>query len=212
MIPYIDIHTHVKASKNNIAIYNLGRSEKSGMKYCSYGIHPWNLEKDTVEDQLKLLQSYCKKGSIIAVGEIGIDRAIKTSLELQLDIFKRQLLIAELHNLPVIIHCVKAWADMLEIRKQSDNKLPWIFHGFNSNEQVALKLIDKGCYLSFGHKLLSNKKIQNVFVSIPIERLFLETDSADEKIENIYKKAAELRHICIDYLKEQIHKNFNNIF
>jgi len=212
MIPYIDIHTHVKVSKDIIAIYNLNSNEKMDMKNCSYGIHPWDLEKDIVEAQFELLQNFCKSRSIIAVGEIGLDRTINTSLKKQLTVFNRQILLAEKCNIPVIIHSVRAWSDLLAVRKKSDNKLSWIFHGFNSNKQIAEKLIEKGCYLSFGHQLLSNKKIQDTFITIPLEYLFLETDSSGEKIENIFKKAAELRHICIDDLKKQIYKNFIAVF
>jgi TatD DNase family protein len=209
---YIDIHTHNQNRSENLVLYNLYRIETIDIKNVTFGIHPWSLSENTLDADFDRLLLYCEKRLIVAVGEIGIDRAVDIPLEKQIYWFKKQLELAENCRLPLIIHCVRAWSDLLEIRKKCNSQTPWIFHGFNGGIKTAQQLIHKGCYLSFGHHLLKNIKIQEIFKSLPIEYLFLETDNSDEKIEAIYEKAAYLRGITISDLKMHVEKNFATVF
>jgi len=195
MSVFINIHTH-KASNKDIFIQNSSFNEALSQNYFhSLGIHPWDIDKTNIDSQLEVLKAYCIDKNIVAIGEIGIDRAIQTNLEIQKQVFKKQLDIAKHFNLPVIIHCVKAWSDILEIRKEGNYKNDWIFHGFTGNLQTVLQIIKSGCYLSFGKALLTNQRLQETFVEIPKEFIFFETDDSDAKIEEIYQKAAELGNI-----------------
>jgi len=212
MVTYIDIHTHNKNIGDTKFLYNLCNNEIPNFQYCSYGIHPWELGKLSTHNYFDKLTLYCQQRLIIAIGEIGIDRTIEFPVSEQIKYFELQHTIAENHNLPVIIHCVKAWSDFLAIRTQLKTNLPWIFHGYNGNDLTAQQLVSKGCYLSFGQQILTSAKVQEVFKHIPINKLFLETDDSQEKIENIYQKAADLRHICIIDLKKQLEENFNAVF
>jgi TatD DNase family protein len=208
---FINIHTH----KNNcphLNIYNLKYNEKINSKFYSFGLHPWDINNYNTTDFINKLNILCKNNKIAAVGEIGIDRSIDILIEYQKKIFLKQLYIAENYNLPVIIHCVKAYSDFLKILKNKKNSSVWIFHGFNANLQIAEKLINKGCFLSFGRQLLTNRKLQDVFKQIPVDNVFFETDDSSEKIEKIYKKAAYIQQINIDDLKTRIFSNFEKIF
>ncbi|MDA3891139.1 MAG: TatD family hydrolase [Salinivirgaceae bacterium] len=213
MSEFVNIHTH-KIEENKWAILN-AKWQKPIAEYsfCSIGIHPWDIGNSEIKTALQSIeQCVIDDKKVIAIGEIGIDRAIVTSVEEQMDVFYKQIHLSEKYKLPAIIHCVKAYSDMLGLRKGNDFKMPWIFHGFSGNVTIAKQLINKGCYLSFGEKLLTNNKVQETLLTIPLQNLFFETDDSDEKIENIYKKAAELRHICIEKLKEEIYYNFKKVF
>jgi TatD DNase family protein len=212
MLPWVNIHTH-KVRNLGIELFNadFGSPLKTGVT-LSLGLHPWHISDFNPETIVKTLDKYAHEKAICAVGEIGIDRAISTPLETQIKVFKAQQRIAEKHRLPVILHCVRAWSDLAALHKQLNPKVPWIFHGFNGNLQTAQQLIKLGCYLSFGAALLHHAKVKQVFQQIPAESLFIETDDSDEKIENIYQKAAELRHICIDELKDRVYANFLKVF
>jgi len=212
MVPFINIHTH-KTDVENISILNITfNGNWPENKYYSCGIHPWDIDKIEMETHLETLKKYCIQNKILAVGEIGLDRAIQTPIETQKEVFIKQLEIANQYNLPIIIHCVKAWSDLLYIRKNTKKSMPWIFHGYTGNLQTANQLINSGCYLSFGSKLLVNQKVQAVFKQIPLHHIFLETDDSDAKIEEIYRKAAELYDICIEELKLNLFQNFIKIF
>ncbi len=212
MVPFINIHTH-KPDTEHLSILN---TVFDGIwpenKYYSCGIHPWDIDKTVIEQKFEILKKYCEQNKLLAVGEIGLDLVIQISVEFQKEVFIKQLEIAEKYNLPVIIHCVKAWSDILSIKKNGKHSAPWIFHGYTGNLQTANQLINAGCFLSFGAKLLTNQKVQDTFKQIPIDNIFLETDDSDIKIEEIYQKAAELYDICIDELKSNLYQNFITIF
>jgi TatD DNase family protein len=90
--------------------------------------------------------------------------------------------------------------------------VPMIIHGFSKNSQIADQLIKEGFYLSFGKYLLRNPELKTVFVQIPDDRFFLETDTIEETIEQVYNVAAEYKNININELQEIISSNFGAIF
>ncbi|MGE4287233.1 MAG: TatD family hydrolase [Salinivirgaceae bacterium] len=208
----LNIHTH-KTHNTGVELINANLRSPllPGVRY-SLGLHPWQLNEINLTEALKVLDEQAAHKAICAVGEIGIDRAISTSVESQVQAFKAQHTLAEKYRLPVIIHCVRAWSDLAALHKQLKPQIPWIFHGFNSSLQTARQLIGLGAYLSFGPALLHHAKVKDVFQQIPAEFLFLETDDSDEKIESIYQKAAELRHICVDELTDRVYANFIKVF
>jgi TatD DNase family protein len=214
MNPFINIHTHLPDHRDsNIHILNaIPTGIVTGNEYFSYGIHPWDIGKMDVEAHIKILEKLCRERKLLAIGEIGMDRAIERPLEIQKDVFIRQLEIASQYQLPVILHCVRAWGDILQVRKAGKFSNHWIFHGFNGNLQTANQIIASACSLSFGKALIQSMKLQSVFVHVPKEIVFFETDDSNLKIEEIYQKAAELSNICIDDLKAVIFKNYNKIF
>jgi len=213
MTSFINIHAHYSLDESIIEIINLkpGQLVEKGKLY-SYGVHPWNVTKLNIDEELAAMNELLGENKLIAVGEMGLDRAIKTELSFQTGVFIRQHQLAQWYQKPVIIHCVRAWADLLSIRKQLKTDLPWIFHGFNGTLQTARQLIKSGCFLSFGHALLVSAKVQDVFNQLPLEHLFFETDDRMEKTELIYEKAAGLKHLSIEKLKDITYKNFIQVF
>ena len=90
-------------------------------------------------------------------------------------------------------------------------KIPIIFHGYNKNEVLAKQLIEKGYYLSFGKSLFKNQNLKSI-QSIPLEKLFLETDDDNRSIKEVYELAAKQLNISLETLILQIEKNFNSVF
>lgn len=210
MIPFIDVHTHHAPSNKVLYLINQPLDQPAHA-LMSIGIHPWEIDNIDTESAILTIKNNLTNKYLLAIGECGIDRAIKTPVETQLNCFIKQADIAESQSLPVIIHCVKAWSDFLQIRKKYCQ--PWIFHGFNGNTNIALSLLEQGCFLSFGQSLLKSAKIQAVFCAIPLQNIFLETDDDPSiNIEEIYQFAAKLRHICTDELKKKIFTNFKMVF
>lgn len=213
MHPFINIHTHSIAEDGSDFILNLKQDQADGSSTLkSFGIHPWDIEKTNINSRLGEIEALCVENRLIAIGEAGIDRAVKIPLELQILVFEKQLALAERFQLPVIIHCVRAWNDVLMIRKKGKYTTPWIFHGYNGNLQTSRQIINSGCFLSFGKALLMNTKLQETFKALPLNVVFFETDDADIKIEEVYQKAVELYDICTEDLKNHIVDNFNRIF
>ncbi len=217
--PYINIHTHQQnVLDKEISIYNVFAKDIFSFNFdkeikTSIGLHPWHINSETRKKELQIIEQYATKKNVLAIGEIGLDKNIETSYRLQKEIFIEQLKIASLVKKPVIIHCVKAYQDLIEIKKKWDCNIPWIFHGFNSSIQIAEELIKINCYLSFGHLLLKqNSAAFKVFPKIPDKYIFLENDESSYSIEEIYSKVAEIKAVKTDTLKNIIYKNYCNIF
>jgi len=176
--------------------------------YFSIGIHPWDadLEFSKIE-----FENFISHQNCIAIGECGLDKLKGVDLEFQKTIFKYQLELALCHQKPVIIHCVKAFDEIIEICEPFQNKIPLIIHGFNKSQQLAKQLIESGFYISLGDAIF--KKSDFNFNAICLDNLFLETDIDDKlTISEIYKSCSLRFNISENDLKEKIYSNFTNLF
>lgn len=211
MAVYVNVHTHGQEGID-IELFNRAIIKEFQSGCCSFGLHPWDIEKTDEGEMFEMLKALCIERKIVAVGEIGLDRAISTPLEIQKKIFRTQLEIAEQFELPVILHSVRSNSDLLQIKKERKSTIPWVFHGFRGSLEEANQLIDKQCFLSFGISILHHAKSQEVLRNCELSNVFFETDDSDEKIMTIYEKAAEILDICIPDLKTKIYSNFLNVF
>ncbi len=214
---YIDIHRHSSnKGQADIVLRNLfpeEKEEKEEKGFYSIGLHPWHIKNSDTKFKLGLVSEAAKNTSVIAIGETGIDKAIDTDIDTQKQIFSAQIEIAKITKKPIIIHCVRAYNELLKIRNESKHEKPWIIHWFNASPEMGKDLIRKGCYLSFGTTLFKeNSKAFRTFIQTPVEHMFFETDDAQISIIDVYKKAAKHKQISIEKLQEQIIKNFYKCF
>ncbi len=213
----IDIHTH-RTDAESLSIYDISSTLKkippkfSECQFFSAGLHPWNLNEHSFE-KIEEIRVLAEEKKIIAIGECGIDRVCKTNLDLQIDVFKKQIQIAVKYNLPLIVHCVKAYSDLLSILKNSKELPKIIFHDFKADSETIGKIIGKNRYFSFGRSLLlGNRKAIEALKIIPKEKLFLETDKADISIEKVFIEAADYLGCSKENLLKQITENFHHCF
>ncbi len=213
---YIDIHTHKEQSSSaDFYLQNIRFAFEelpNGKGNYSIGLHPWDITTYVGNNLLVDLTKTVKQSKAIAIGEIGLDKNCSVDFLLQQQLFQQQLQVANNLRLPVILHCVKAYHEMVALLRNRDMQTACIVHGFNKNLQIAKLLLDAGCYLSFGKALLHNNKLQQVFQEVPLTRLFLETDDADIDIQTVYKQAADLKNISVEQLQNQLADNFNRCF
>lgn len=210
---FINIHGHRKA--NNIqewVMMNLMAKDyppddiENG--YYSVGYHPYNVGKVDDEDTLNKVKLATENLNVFAIGEIGLDKTIKASLDQQMRVFKSQVEIAEYADLPVILHVVRAFNEMIEFMKVQKPVVPMIIHGYNGSAQMAEVLIKEGFLISFGEAIAKeHSKIVESLIAVPVEKLFLETDEGDLDIREIYHFAAEVKGISVDHLRVQIFEN-----
>jgi TatD DNase family protein len=214
---YIDIHTHSYYQDNETTLLlNTFPEEEEKLKlpvYLSIGLHPWHIQEKTVEQKMQEVEKSAINSNVIAIGETGLDKAVKVDYLLQQQVFKNHLILAEKLRKPVIIHCVRSYSEMLSFRKHSDLSVPWIFHWFNADIQMATELIKKNCFLSFGHMLFHEKsKAFTTFKSVGPDHVFFETDDAGYSIQEVYRQAALLRNIDTHEWQKQIMDNFARCF
>lgn len=208
---YYNIHTHsFSTNQQVIEIVNQYPKEiNSNLPIYSVGVHPWYLNEIDFHNELLLIEKHIQSPGFKAVGECGLDKRIDTPLELQKKLCIPQLLLAEKYKKPIILHCVAAYQEIIQLKKQLKLTVPMIIHGFSKNAQVAESLIKNGFYLSFGKYLLLNADLASVLKTIPPNQLFLETDTIEQSIFEVYAKAEEILGASI---KQQIEDNYYRVF
>jgi TatD DNase family protein len=211
---YIDIHVHGGTPASGIFILEslMAHEEKlpedvSGVAY-TFGIHPWFLNEDNHKQLIISVENSVNHPGIIAIGEAGFDRLRGPSIELQRLVFEEQIAISEETEKPVVIHCVRAWDELLSVQKRLKPKMPWLVHGFRGNVALATQLLSKGMYLSFWFDFVLRSESRDLLRHIPADRIFLETDGADIDIRTIYDKVATDLDLSVVELKSIILKNF----
>lgn len=175
--------------------------------YVSAEIHPWHLTAENLSCQIERMENMLSDSRVLALGEVGLDKLTECPYPIQIKAFEEIVRISESNGKPLIIHCVKSVDELIAIRKKMRPALPWIMHGFRGKPQQADSLLRHGFYLSFGEHYNSQ-----VMKEIPIERLFLETDESNAPIDELYNRAAAIRHISAEELKLAVLHNVNNVF
>ena len=134
-------------------------------------------------------------------------------MKTQEEILDVQVGLAEELRKPLIIHCVKAYSELIAVKKRTGSSVPWIIHGYNNNEQILRQLLDHGFYISVGAALLnSHSNAFQLLRVIPLGALFLENDDKEVEIHVIYKAASAILGIEVEALKEMMRMNYNQVF
>jgi TatD DNase family protein len=218
-----DVHTHqsITHQKDEVKIFNIFPNQKLNINsfanssqsevYFSVGLHPWHIQSDW-QSEFQNVFEIAQMPHCVAIGECGLDRAIQTPFEIQLEIFVEHIQLSESIQKPLIIHCVRAYPDIISIYKKFKIKQKWILHGFNGNQIISKQLLNyTHIKLSFG-KGLWMSKIQEVFRELPLEKCLFETDDATLTIQEVYQKASMIRNIPLEKLKESIQRNISESF
>jgi TatD DNase family protein len=225
---YCDIHSHQPpAHPDDIAVISLDLRESSILcrmrqgsvchrdesspqnlstakgVYFSAGIHPWYPDVHLMEK----VRECARMPSVVAIGETGLDKITakdENNFKLQRELFLTHARLAEETGKPVIIHCVKAWAELLHVRKSVKPLQPWIIHGFRGHKLLAEQLSDAGLYLSFG----ANYNQEALKTAWKKGRLLAETDDTNMDIRDIYRLIAKDLNISEEKLSEMIEAFF----
>ena len=144
--------------------------------YGAIGIHPENVETYT-EDDIKYIEDNLKKPKMVAIGEIGLDyHYTKDNKEKQINLFERQLKIAEKYHIPVIIHSREATEDTINCLKKYN--ITGVIHSFSGSLETAKIYIKMGFILGInGVITFKNSKLKEVIKEIDNKNIIFETDS-----------------------------------
>ncbi|HLN54843.1 MAG TPA: TatD family hydrolase [Bacteroidales bacterium] len=215
---FIDIHVHGGKLTRGIFILETlmaheGRTpvETEGAAF-TFGIHPWFLDLGNYKAHLDLVGQITSDPSIIAIGEAGFDKLRGPSHELQSEVFEKQVTISENLKKPLIIHCVRAWDEVLAARKKLKPEMNWMIHGYRGKIRQARQLLDKGFWLSIWFEYALRPESAELFSAIPADRFFLETDGADVDIRDIYYKVSANMGIDVEELKNTMLANYRKFF
>ena len=208
----MDIQTHgLPERETGEAVYFLNRivgkerlSDEPMHMPFSVGIHPWYIEGDG-RAQLEALWKVARLPEVWLIGEAGLDKN-SPDLPLQQTLFETQALLAEELRKPLVVHCVRAWQELLGSYRKLHPLSAWIIHGFRGKRALAEQLLNVGFYLSFG----AHFQAEALQAAYP-HRFFLETDESPLPIQTIYQHAADSLSLPVEEVAEQAERNWEKL-
>lgn len=178
--------------------------------YFFIGIHPWDTEHLLNYNGMEL---YFSHRNFLGLGEIGIDKFKGANLELQYEVFLKQLQLAnQYHIQAVLIHCVRSYNLIFKGLNESGFKGNIILHDYNGNEYQTEKLLKRNSFFSYGKSLYrcENRGFKSLDL-IDVDRIFLES-TKDHSIEDSYVTLAKLKGLTLNELTLKIQDNFKKLF
>lgn len=185
--------------------------------YPALGLHPCFLDQHKAAD-LTQLEELLSFKPVVAVGEIGLDFFIvNLNQEKQIELFTRQLEMANHFQLPVLLHVRKAHDQVLKLLRQFKLERGGIVHAYSGSEQQAQQYIELGFKLGMGGSLTYDraKKLRRIAMHLPLDAFVLETDSPDiplagyrgepnqpRRVREVAEVFAELRGISLEELAQ----------
>ena len=246
---FIDTHTHlsledyddidlvIKENRdNNISsiiisgctrdsiIESLKYIDKYDDVFATIGYHPSEVD-DCNDDDLILLEEQLKHKKVVGVGEIGLDYHYgKEDRDKQIELFEKQLKIAEKNNLPVVIHSRDATEDTINILKKYNVR--GVMHCFSGSLETAKIYTSMGFLLGIGGVVtFKNSNLFKVVEEVGIENIVLETDSpyltpepfrgkknSSKYIPYIAKRIAEILNISVEEVGKITSNNASSMF
>ncbi|MFC3700714.1 TatD family hydrolase [Reinekea marina] len=198
---------------------------RSPQVFCAAGTHPWYVTNPTQD--IEALEQWLKNQPAVAVGEIGLDyyqgKTPRPEKLLQLEAFEGQLELAKHNELPVILHCVKAHNDMLQLLKKHGVH-GGVVHAFSGSAELAQSYVALGLHIGVGPMILKSPKTLQAVSKIPVEKILLETDApfmASQPLTEanplldllrVAEALAEQKSITMDELQNQTKLNTQKLF
>jgi TatD DNase family protein len=203
--------------------------------YATIGIHPHEAKLATEADFEELAQ-LAKRSKVIAWGEIGLDYFYDHSpREVQQQVFLRQLELARLASLPIVIHCrpsensENAWDDCLTLLHQhwASSGLGGVLHCFTGSWAHAKHALDMGFMISFAGNVTFPKaqQIRDAAKQVPLDRILIETDcpflapvphrgkrNEPAFVKEVARQLGELRSLSTEEVGLRTSENFHRFF
>ena len=175
------------------------------------GLHPMSYNFMTFENVSRIIHQY--HDDILGIGECGLDTRIAVPRQHQIELFTAHAELAMEMHIPLIIHCVRSYDDILHLHQRLKPSNPWIIHGFNRTESIAIKLLDQGILLSIGKELLDpGHPISTFFKKIAEYPFFLETDGKDIAIQTLYQHASNMLDMSIEAISTIIASHVQQVY
>jgi len=150
----------------------------------SFGLHPWHLsEIQSNPNWLGQLKHLLDTTPNACLGECGLDRGMADyDIAQQTEVFTTQLRLAAARNLPISIHCVRAWGHLIDVLESTP--LPtrgFLLHSYGGSAELIPRLVKLGAYFSFSGAILHphKQKARDTLAQVPANRLLIETDAPD---------------------------------
>lgn len=207
----------------------LALSERFPFVYAAAGVHPHNAS-EYPNLQAEELIEHTRHKKVIGIGETGLDYYYDYApRELQIKLLKEHIKAAQETGLPLIIHNRDSDEDMIEVLGEAYRQKPFsgVIHCFSSSQKLADFALSIGFYISASGIITFNKsnELREIFATIPLDRLLVETDSPflapvpkrGKRNEPAFvlhtaEKLAQIRDLPLEKLAQITSDNFCRLF
>ncbi|MCA1768940.1 MAG: TatD family hydrolase [Halomonas sp.] len=209
----------------------LALGQREDVSVC-LGLHPYFMDRHRVGDLEALARALAKHAGdagpgIVALGECGIDARFPEALEAQWGLFDAQLRLAKAHELPVVIHCVRANDQVAKRLRQLALPCGGLIHAFAGSQEQAHRFIELGFVVGLGGAATHERaqRLRRAVASLPDDGYVLETDSPDmplaghrgernepARLEEVCRIVAELRGQSIKQVADHTTANAQRLF
>ena len=196
--------------------------------YCLIGIFPNEVKTWTDKTADNIRNIVKNNNKVVGIGEIGLDYYWDTSyIELQKEIFIKQIKLANELNLPIAVHDREAHKDTFDILNEYNKNSDVLLHCFSGSVEFSRECIKKGYYLALGGVVTfkNAKKMKDVAIDMPLDKLMLETDAPyltpvpyrgktnyPKYIPLIAKEIANLKNVDVNLIMAESTKNAEKVF
>ncbi len=196
--------------------------------YCMLGIFPEEVKTWSDKTEEKIINLAKSNDKVVGIGEIGLDYYWDTSFTaLQKQIFIKQIEIANELKLPIAVHDREAHKDTFDIITKYNKGSDVLLHCFSGSVEFARECIKAGFYLALGGVVTfkNAKKMKEVAIDMPLERLMLETDAPylapvpyrgktnqPKYIPIIAQEIANLRNTNVEEIAKYTTENAEKVF
>ncbi len=231
MVSLIDTHTHINCLEKITAEESVKNAIENGVEkilvpaaspedidivpelvkkfdnvYGMLGVHPEDAKNwdDSILDKIR---EYSKNDKIIAIGEIGLDYYWdKKHIDIQKDIFIKQVKLANKLFLPISVHDRDAHKDTYDILKEYNKTSKIVMHCFSGSVEFSRECLKQGWYIAIGGVVTFNSanKMKEVAKTVPLDRLLLETDAP--YLTPVPFRGKENQPAYVKYVAEEIAK------
>jgi len=205
-------------------------AEKYEAVYAAVGVHPHDARLFDDEAERRIQKLIEQSARVIAFGEIGLDYHYDHSpREVQRDIFRRQLRIAQALSLPVIIHSREADEDTVSILRGelADYQRKGVMHCFGGSMLMMKAMVELGFMISLAGNVTFKKaeNLRDVAREVPLDRLLIETDcpyltpvpfrgkrNEPARVVEVARGLAEIHQISLEEMGNLTTENFSRFF
>lgn len=154
--------------------------EQYNFVYGVIGWHPVDAIDCTQQD-LEWIEELASHPKIVGIGETGLDYYWdKSPKDVQQELFRKQIQLAQKINLPIIIHNRDATGDVVQIlREENAASVGGVMHCFSGSVETARECIGMNFMISLGGPVtFKNARLpKEVATEIALEHLMIETDA-----------------------------------
>ncbi len=218
-------------SKSSSFENTLHLAQEHNAVYGAVGVHPHNASEYDLAFEERLISILNKSEKMIAWGEIGLDFFYDHSPRArQVEVFRRQIQVAQEQGLPIIVHSREADSETLQVIRQECSGSDFhggIMHCFAGTPAIASELIKIGFLISFAGNVTFKKadNLRESALAVPLEKMLVETDcpyltpvpyrgkrNEPARVADTARFIAELKEIELADLAKQTTANFEQFF